>query len=1070
MNPQPGQIVRVRSRKYLVEQLGSDLHGRVLVQLACVEDDAQGEPLEVIWSTEIDAQIMDESGWKTVGVRGFDAAHHFSAYLNVMRWSCVTSTNVNLFQAPYRAGIEIKAFQLEPLRKALRMPQINLFIADSVGLGKTIEAGLILQELLMRQKVRRVVICCPPSVVRQWKDEMEERFGLNFMIYDRDYMTGIRQERGYSTNPWTTHSNFIISQALIRNETYGSPLRDWLGTFQSSSMLILDEAHNAAPASSNRYAIDSKLTRAIRELSSHFEHKLFLSATPHNGHSNSFSALLEMLDPQKFCRGVPVHHASRDAIMIRRLKHDLREIGEVFPERKIICIDIKDLPVDAPELALSRLLQCYRDARTESLMTATIKQRVSAMLVVTSLQKRLLSSIEAFARTLAVHSQTMKRHAQQAAAAPLSRNLSLLISPTGADDERADLAESDVSDEEDALMVTTTAATAGSMTAMEIKLLDEMAEIANKARDATDSRVGHLLTWIKQNLCPELGSPGACWNERRVLIFTEYTDTKRYLVQQLKAAIEQSDQCQDRIMTFHGGIGEEGRESIKDAFNSNPRHHPLRILVATDAAREGINLQNHCADLFHFDIPWNPSRLEQRNGRIDRKLQRSLEVRCHYFVVHQRAEDRVLDVLVKKTEVISAELGSLAPVVAQRMDKMLSEGIEHERTGELFNALTQIESNAQVCSTVVQEDLEQVRERKTKLAKQIERLEHMLKVSRDAIGLDERHFRDALSASLEILGTAPLKPQSTEAVTDPSRATWVMPLLHEQITTDPTWARALDALRTPIKKGQSQRDWRAQASIRPLVFRDPGTLDAEFVHLHLEHRLVQRLLGRFRTQGFLHNELTRACVVASDDPVPRAILLARLSLYGAEATRLHDEVFAVVALWKDPLTRNRAKLRPVTETAKQETLQQLNAAFSQQSSAGVPDSVCQRYQAHIAQDVEELQPHLERRAEKLIRSVKSALQARGEQESKDMRKILEGQRDRILKQLKKMQQADQQLTLGFNKQEQRQFNDDQKHWAKRQQALKHEIEDTPARIKRRYQVQAQRVEPIGLVYLCPLSG
>ena len=162
-------------------------------------------------------------------------------------------------------------------------------------------------------------------------------------------------------------------------------------------MFILDEAHNAAPASATKYAIDSKLTRAIRDLTPRFEHKLFLSATPHNGHSNSFSAILEMLDPQKFCRGVPVHHASRDAVMIRRLKHDLREIGEEFPERKIIRIDIRDLPEDAPELVLSHLLQRYRRDRETRLEDATKGQRASAMLVVISLQKRLLSSIEAFA-------------------------------------------------------------------------------------------------------------------------------------------------------------------------------------------------------------------------------------------------------------------------------------------------------------------------------------------------------------------------------------------------------------------------------------------------------------------------------------------------------------------------------------------------------------------------------------------------------------------------------------------------------------------------------------------------
>ena len=126
-------------------------------------------------------------------------------------------------------------------------------------------------------------------------------------------------------------------------------------------------------------------------------------------------------------------------------------------------------------------------------------------------------------------------------------------------------------------------------------------------------------------------------------------------VQQLKAAIGNTDQGDERLATLSGGMpksadpAEDLREQIKRAFNTDPAKHPLRILVATDAAREGVNLQNHCADLFHMDLPWNPSRLEQRNGRIDRKLQKSDVVRCHYFLLPQRPEDRVLETLVRKT-------------------------------------------------------------------------------------------------------------------------------------------------------------------------------------------------------------------------------------------------------------------------------------------------------------------------------------------------------------------------------------------------------------------------------------
>jgi SNF2 family DNA or RNA helicase len=113
-------------------------------------------------------------------------------YIHTLRWNCVTATDPRLFQAPFRAGIRIDTYQLEPLRKALLLPRVNLFIADDVGLGKTIEAGLIANELLLRRRVHEIVVACPPTMLPQWKDELEVRFGLTFQILDRDYIEQVR--------------------------------------------------------------------------------------------------------------------------------------------------------------------------------------------------------------------------------------------------------------------------------------------------------------------------------------------------------------------------------------------------------------------------------------------------------------------------------------------------------------------------------------------------------------------------------------------------------------------------------------------------------------------------------------------------------------------------------------------------------------------------------------------------------------------------------------------------------------------------------------------------------------
>ncbi|MGB7441861.1 MAG: hypothetical protein WA919_12390 [Coleofasciculaceae cyanobacterium] len=252
-----------------------------------------------------------------------------------------------------------------------------------------------------------------------------------------------------------------------------------------------------------------------------------------------------------------------------------------------------------------------------------------------------------------------------------------------------------------------------------------------------------------------------------------------------------------------------------------------------------------------------------------------------------------------------------------------------------------------------------------------------------------------------------------------------------------------------------------------MVFRDPGTLDGEVVHLHLEHRLVQRLLGRFLSQGFLYDELTRACVCLTDDPVPKVIALGRLSLYGERAARLHDEIIAVAAEWINPEARGRGRLRPLSEGEKENVLGVLEQSLATPRLRDVPASVKERFQAYAPRDVEELIPHLKRRAQVLTERANKKLQERGIKEAKEMKKLLEEQRDRILKQEK--QYETYQLSL-FSKDEMRQIEADSRHWRIRLTELEEDIIKEPERIEQAYQVKADRVEPVGLVYLWPVSS
>ncbi len=266
--PEVGDLVQVRSRRWLVEEVvrPETPNQSPIVRLACADDDGQGQSLDVFWEYELDRQILKEEGWRDLAAKGFDAPRQFAAFLHTLRWNCITATDPNLFQAPFRAGIKIDAYQMEPLRKALRLPRANLFIADDTGLGKTIEAGLIARELLLRKKAKTIVVAAPPSVLEQWKTELEERFGLVFEILDRAYLTRMRRERGFGVNPWRTHSRFLVSHNLLIDPAYADPMREWLGPLLPGSLLILDEAHHAAPASGGRYGIETKFTRAARDL------------------------------------------------------------------------------------------------------------------------------------------------------------------------------------------------------------------------------------------------------------------------------------------------------------------------------------------------------------------------------------------------------------------------------------------------------------------------------------------------------------------------------------------------------------------------------------------------------------------------------------------------------------------------------------------------------------------------------------------------------------------------------------------------------------------------------------
>lgn len=321
--PEEGQLVSVRDRHWIVKAvipsalpidvMTAEAGRQHLIQLVSVEDDGLGDELTVIWEIEPGTLVLETANLPTPIAGKFDDPLRLKTFLDAVRWGAVASADSDALQAPFRSGITIEDYQLDPVVRALAMARANLLIADDVGLGKTIEAGLVVQEMILRHRARSVLVLCPPSLSLKWQQEMRDKFGLEFRIVDAEAVRLLRRERGVKANIFAHFPRLIVSFDWLKMERPMRILREHLPAERHAyprkiDLLIVDEVHQCAPAGSKgsgKYATDSQRTELLRYLVPYTEHRLFLSATPHNGYENSFWALLELLDPQRFARDVP---------------------------------------------------------------------------------------------------------------------------------------------------------------------------------------------------------------------------------------------------------------------------------------------------------------------------------------------------------------------------------------------------------------------------------------------------------------------------------------------------------------------------------------------------------------------------------------------------------------------------------------------------------------------------------------------------------------------------------------------------------------------------------------------
>ncbi len=1027
--PSAGQLARVRGRIWVVGDVARDSQAFLdarpvqhLVSLVSVEDDATGEELEVVWEIEPGTTVIERAELPGIAADRLDDPVELDAFLDAVRWGAVTSADQRALQAPFRSGITIEDYQLEPLVRALRSPRATLLIADDVGLGKTIEAGLVVQELMLRHRARTAIVVCPASLQLQWRDEMREKFGLEFRIVDRDLLGQLRRARGVGANPFAHFPRLIVSIDWLKGELGMRLLREVLPPHpeipRRYDVLIVDEVHNCAPAGAGgRYARDTLRTAAIRTLAPHCEHRLFLSATPHNGYDNSFAALLELLDPHRFARGIRPRREVTREVTVRRLKQDLvdDEGRPRFPRRRVVMLEV-DHPESEREVHAT--LGAYGAARARRL-SSDPSARAASDFVVTLLKKRLFSSPAAFLRTLEVHRETLLRD-RRPEAPPAPAVLQRLF------DDAANALDSEGSEDgvgeaaRDAIAVAA-AAEQSRPTGEELALLDRMLEWAEPSAVREDARTKRLLDWVEEHVRPN----GRC-NDERVIVFSEYRATQRYLQERLAARGIGGK----RVELLDGTTSEEERERIKSQWQEPPSDFPVRVLLATDAASEGISLQRHCHLLAHAEIPWNPNRLEQRNGRIDRHGQPASEVLIHHCVsagwesAARGSLEGDLDFLarvVSKVEQIREDLGSAGPVIAAQIeDAMLGRRM----------ALDETRFRPAAASRALLEQERRMRER-------LAALRDELNESRTILHLAPERVERVVATALELAGQPALAPGSEPG-------TWVVPSLTG------SWSRAAIGLEHPARPSER----------RPITFdHELASNRTDVVLAHLGHPLVRIALALLRAEvwGTGHH-LHRVTLRYADHKLgaPVAVAHGRLVITGASGHRLHEQlIFAGVRLGGEGPER-----LGVLETEHSLSLAQ---------DTRVPAPLRDRLVRQLQSAAEALRAALQTRAGDRARQLTATLAARAHEEQAHIDATLNELGATIRREAFGENGGQLQLITGLELDggDRQQVERDLRSLRARLGRIPEEIEREQAAIARRYADPAHRLFPAAVTLLVP---
>jgi superfamily II DNA or RNA helicase len=581
---------------------------------------------------------------------------------------------------------------------------LRYLLADDPGAGKTIMTGLLLKELLMRGDLKRCLICCPGSLVEQWQDELNQKFQLPFEIMTRERMEAARTGNAFA------EMNHVICRLdqLSRQEDVQARLAntDW-------DVIVCDEAHKMSASffggevkPTKRYKLGQLLGKITR-------HLLLLTATPHNGKEEDFQLFMALLDPDrfegKFRDGV--HTADTSDLMRRMVKEQLLKFDgtPLFPERRAYTVNYALSPLE------NRLYHEVTDYVREEMnradrLTREGEGRRGNMVgfALTVLQRRLASSPEAIYQSLKRRRERLEKRLRDESlqgrveSDPLDPTAEIALPPSlidVEDDENIDdfydeATAADLERAEDEVIDRASAARTVAELRAEIATLQRLEALAQQVRRGGTDRKWEEVSKLLQGDASAAAAQelfDAQGQRRKLIIFTEHRDTLNYLADRIRAVIGRDE----AVVTIHGGVRREARRKAQESFSHD---QDVLILIATDAAGEGINLQRAHL-MINYDLPWNPNRIEQRFGRIHRIRQTEV---CHLWnlVAEDTREGEVFRRLLDKLDEQRKSLGgSVFDVLGkcfndQPLRNLLVEAIRYGDRPEVRARLTQVVEHA----------------------------------------------------------------------------------------------------------------------------------------------------------------------------------------------------------------------------------------------------------------------------------------------------------------------------------------------------------------------------------------